>query len=439
MDNPYPDSENETSLEARSHSGGSNLKLRDVQVLNRSFKRLAEVQEALLVQMGEIDRLRTRRERWLTPLLALAGFSAAGAAGWLAWVQQNQPDNPPEIQVIAPQQEPPTIVVQPTPVTVEAPAQSSISPGAFERLLGELDSLRAESREDRKRIAELTERLFQKEQSGLAEMAAIGLNPAAVDSPAPLTPQEPEVAEASVNSSPAEPLLSPWIGALNGLLALDGYPHFRFERGVRVEGEPEISEVTLLVWNVGGMLDSVVKAETAHFELHRMAGDLVLRLENGSRTRAGARHILPEHGIRFDFSDVDVESWSRHFPELVPVGGADPDLIQSVRANLEALISDKRPSGYYRVPVLGDIDGGVLKMVQVHRYDAAGHLMRTLDADSLQVRLHGNGDVELLFRDGVIVEGGVRRPFFDDRFRAYLPRQPLDDWRASAVPFVEVE
>ena len=431
-------SEESRAIDASAQRSGANLKLRDVQALNRSFRRLAEVQEALLVQMGEMERLRNRRERWLTPLLVLAGFCAAAAASWLAWVQINHPESPPEIQVLAPVQEPPTIVVQPTPVTVAVP-ESKVSDEVMARLLGEVDRMRDESREDRQRIAELTELLINREQADISRMANIGLPSSPVEEPASPPLSKPEATEASVTTEIKEPLLSPWLGAMNGLLALDGYPHFRFERGTRVEGEPVIHQVTLLVWDVAGLLDSVIKAEEVHFELHQMAGDLVVRFLRGTRTRAGAKHLLPEDGIRFDFADVDVEAWSHLFPELASLGNTDPGEIQRIREDLEELISVKRPSGYYRIPALGEVDGDVLKMVQVQRYDAAGHLTRVLDADSLELRLHPNGDVEMLFLEGAIFEGGVRRPFFDDRFRVYLPRQPLDDWRASCVPCVEIQ
>ncbi|MBT5120957.1 MAG: hypothetical protein HOM34_09575, partial [Planctomycetes bacterium] len=45
--------------------GGSMLRLRDVQVLNRSFRQLAEVQEALLDRLEELENERTSPRRWL--------------------------------------------------------------------------------------------------------------------------------------------------------------------------------------------------------------------------------------------------------------------------------------------------------------------------------------------------------------------------------------
>ena len=56
----------------------------------------------------------------------------------------------------------------------------------------------------------------------------------------------------------------------------------------------------------------------------------------------------------------------------------------------------------------------------------------------MEIRIHRTGSVELLLRGGALLEGGMKRPFYEDRFRLHLPRQPLEQWRATGVPVTEV-
>ena len=418
---------------------GSLLRLRDVQALNRSFRRLSDVQDALLRQMEEQEQHRQRQNRWLTPLSAFSSVAAALACGILAWSLWFGP----KVEVQAPQ-----VTVQAPAITVQAP-DNAVDQKTLDALLVELKGMRSESREDRSMIASLNERLLEAErrelerlqqlgrtQPGTAEVNFLG----GVATPADTTEaSDSDSSDTSlVSGILSGEVLDPWLGATNGLLAVSGFDHLRFESGTRVEGDTTLRDVTLLEWNREGVIETVTKARSAAFELHQMAGTLVVVLLDGHRIHDGSRTILPGEGLRLEFAGIDTSLWLAHFPELAASTGSDPGFAAKVREQLDELLSTPSPGGYFRIPVMESVTGTTLRLVQVNRYDNGGRLVRTLAADSLEVRLHPGGDVELLFRDGAILEGGLERPFYEDRFRVYLPRQDLDKWRRGDIPLVEL-
>jgi hypothetical protein len=206
------------------------------------------------------------------------------------------------------------------------------------------------------------------------------------------------------------------------------------------------------------------------FEMHQMTGNLVLRFFDGSRTANGLRTVLPREGLRLDLDSRNLEAWLEHFPELkeaTPVAGpandprpqADPGTdraepsevpnvtsareplrdARQVRKALDDLISPRGSFSYYRLSSLGSVDGRLLRMVQINWHDNSGRLVKTIEADTLEVLLHGSNSVELLLRNGAFLDGGVKSPFSSDRFSLHLPRQDLQAWRDAGVPFTEVE
>ncbi len=426
---------NEGLSELEAQQPGSLLRLRDVQALNRSFRRLSDVQDALLRQMEEQEQQRQRQTRWSTPMTALSGIAAALACGFLAWSLWFGPD----IEIQAPE-----VTVQAPAVTVQAP-DNAVGQETIDALLSELQAMRSEAREDRSMIVQLNERLLETERRELDRLQLLGRVAPSLSNAGMLNHEVGTTESDSETNASAElvvdPTLTtnPWLAATNGLLVASGYDHIRFETGTYVAGEASLHTVTLLEWNSDGVIDTVTKAAIAEFELHQMTGTLVVKLFDGHRVHGGTKVALPEDGWRLEFSELDSRLWLEQFPALANTPeSSDPQLAEQIRQELDQLLATPNPGGYFRIPLLEDVAGTSLRFVQVNRYDNGGRLVRTLEADSLEVRLHPGGDVELLFRDGAILEGGLTRPFYEDRFRVYLPRQELDLWRRSEVPLIEL-
>ena len=431
-------------LPARPDSpAGALAQPREVQALSRSYRRLADVQERLLLELAEQAEDRRRRGRWIAAGAALAVLLLGSSMGVLAWALRNPPEAaPPVIEVQA--AEPPEIVVEPPPVQFELPA-GWVDPSAFRAVQDELAWLREEREADRRTIASLNAKLLEREEAAIASLRALG---AAEGAEAPES-EEAATEQAAPPEEDGDGALAaaldalrprdPWLGVTNGLLAMDGHGHLQIQDGERVDGEPLIRAVSLTEWGEDGLLQSLVRAGEVRFELHQMSATLVLRLRDGQVTRNGTRQPLPPDGLRYDLPGVNVGAWLDHFPELddrlVLAPAEARRLAEELRETLEELLSRRRPLGYYRIAELGGVESESLRNVQLQRYDSSGRLVRTLEADSLEVILHPTQDVELLLRRGAIHEGGVRRPFYEDRFRIYLPRQPLDEWRQSGVPY----
>jgi len=444
-DSPQILPDQDSALEVlKDQPAGSLLKLRDVQALNRSFRRLSDVQESLLRQMEESEKERRRQNRWLIPVAGFCGLAASVACGILGWaVWNDKPD--PEIQVQAPE-----VTIQPPAITVQAP-DNAVDQDTVEALLQEIRAMREDSELNRATIAQLNEELLERERRELERLSAVGRPSGTPDFPAPpgLTGPEdqgvsapteagsPAASEAEITPAPLH-RSDPWLGATNGLFAVAGYDHLRFERGTRVEGQASLTDVSMTEWNAEGVMDTLIQAEVAEFQLHQMTGDLILVLKHGSRSKGGAKAPLPEEGLRLEFERMDSNLWLQHFPELASHVEVDPAHTKSVREALDALLEIPGPAGYYRIPVLEEALDSEMRYVQVSRYATGGRLLRTLEADALEIRLHPGGDVELLFRNGAILEGGLRRPFYEDRFRIYLPRQDLNAWRESGIPYIDL-
>lgn len=432
----------------------------DWDVLQRELARLEHSHRRLLEQHARLHD-RARRSRLTLPAVALAvaGVALGAALGRLA-THPGVADPPvPGLELA---QAPPerAAVLQPAhpephagagpaaaPLVHAAPALSAAPPielessasSAFQSLQAELDSERAGRRHDQQRILDLTEQLLAREQELLVSRQA---------SPQlPLVPGPESVVENAAENAvrqdgaapPAEAEPDPWLPVLNGLLDLDGYRHLRFEAGERVPGRPELAHVMVLEWNQDGIVDALIKAERVSFELHRMTQTMVARFHDGHRTSGGLRVPLPRGGARVDFPGINVAAWTAHFPELALTSGEEPTpeariAAESVRRSLDALLSLRGTQGYYRLSGLGAVESGRLRFVQLNAFDADGGLRKTFEADSLEVLLHANGTVELVLRNGAILEGFLRRPFSSDVFRLYLTQQSLDEWRRSGAP-----
>lgn len=427
-----------TGLAPRGGESATLLTIQDGRALNHAFRHLAEVQEALLDRLAAIEAERQQGRRWRLPLVAGGVVILAASLVLMALAVLRQPTPSellqafeaglPDIQVAAPE------------VTVTAPADG-VDAATVSALVTQLERAQAEQADYRRTLAALSERLLERETDTLETLRSLGrpaaAAPAAIGPGAELAPAAAAGDPASAQPMPATGWRDPWLGATNGLLAVAGFGRFQFDRGTRDPVRPLLREVTLLEWGTDGLLDSLFQAEEASFALHQMTGMLVVELRGGHRTRGGARAALPAEGWRFEFAGVDPRVWVDHFPALGAAAATDPAEIERVRAAVDQLLAVRRPVGYYRLAQLGGLEGSSLKLVQLQRFDGHGRLVRTLEADQLEIVLHPEGEVELLLRNGAIHEGGLRRPFYEDRFRVFLPAQPLAAWRAAGVPLAE--
>jgi len=439
--------------------------LRDVQSLNRAFRRLAEVQDGLLDHLEKLETDRARPSRRFAPLL-YGGFLVLGiglglfSLAWWQKLQNGKPTaQPPVVQVPAPE------------VTIQAP-EGAVTQAMMNRFLEELDAIRSQRKEDQQTIASLRQQLFQGQEATLqalrgvgafaTQLAGKGKSQDASSSPSPGVPKAAtDRSSAPVHAAPVDAGLADedpasaagpedaadpdtWLGVTNGLLAMDGYNRLRFQSAERVPGKAELRNATVLEWGTDGLVAGALRAARVEFDLHRMTHTLVVRFRDGYRTRDGVRRPFAKEGVRMEFSGINVDAWLEHFPELaanrekVALPGSSPaGGLAGARQALDELLSQRRTYGYYRLGSLGGMKDGRFQLVQINWFDGSGQLLKTWEADSMEILLQPPGSVELLLRKGAILEGGVRHPFYQDRFRLILPRQDLDQWRASGLPLTE--
>ncbi len=412
-------------------AAGSLLRLRDVQALNRSFRRLAEVQEALLDRLDALEA--EHRSAWQRALPWLASGVLALAAIALVLVLQPKPE---------------PVTVMPPEVVVEVPSDPALAE-ALALMTDQISAMAKSNADHEAEKARLMQQLLESEQSRIALLGTVGVpQPAhasavgeaeivpAVDEGTRLATPDgvdtPDLGEAGVSEAET------WIGVTNALLRVDGFRDLRIQQATRVEGEPVLEDVVWMEWGSDGLVLSVIDAAQVHLRLHQMTGMLVLEFFDGWKAQGGTRTPLPDGGLRIDLDGVDVDAWLLHLPELEIAESrdtaADKAAADAVRVAIDALISEKGSFHYYRMSALGSVDGRTLRMVQITWYRNDGLLVKTLEADSMEVLLHDSGAVELLLRDGAFREGADKHPFSGDRFRLHLPNQDLERWRSSGIP-----
>ena len=471
---PLPDPEQQLARQSATQPG-SLLRLRDVQALNRSFRRLAEVQEALLDRLETLEEEKAQGGRLQGPLMAIGGVVLGCGMALIAFVMWQDKESTPVVV-----QQEPAVVNLPTPeIVVQAPDNAELA-AALDAMNKNMAKVFEAQQADREQLGDLTQKLLVSEEEKLRLMREFAqaedqyrqdLADAEVREAEPdaFVLQKPGGQNAGASGPASASIAAPertWVAVVNGLLAADGYSSLRLQKADRLEGEAALGNVTWMAWNTEGLVDSIIHAERLDFEMHRMTGNLVLRFHQGSRTSNGLRSALPESGMRLDLASRNLDAWIAHFPELEEASAVTPPLeggvqdpkaiaagpgaspapagdfltdARRVKKALDDLISPRGSFSYYRLSALDKVDGRQLRLVQINWHDNSGRLVKTIEADTLEVLLHPNDSVELLLRNGAFLDGSLKSPFSSDRFSLHLPRQDLGAWRASGVPYTEVE
>lgn len=308
------------------------LRNRDVQALSRSFRRMAEVQEALLEHMDSHEGRRARP--WVLPFLAFGSLVLGGglATVGLLWFQNQQEQRPLEVRMDQPAGEgSPTVHVAAPEVTVQAP-DNGVDAALIEAMITRLEKLGDTQEADRRLIAELSGRLVDGELGMmrlLQEMQAqdsASAEPASARSSDALDAGAATQLEPSESIEPAETAVAEdsevdpdkvWLTALNGLIAFDGHPDLQFRKGQRVEGQATLRDVLFLTWGEDRLIDSVVRAKRAEFRLQQSTHSLEIMFFDGTRTRGASKTVIAGGGLRVALPDVQVRAWLDHFPALI--------------------------------------------------------------------------------------------------------------------------
>lgn len=474
------------------------LRNRDVQALSRSFRRMAEVQEAMLEHLDGIEESRSRR--WILPALALGSLVlGAGLATFgLLWYQDQQPQTPVEVRFDSPG-EPAAITVESPEVTVQAP-DNGINAELLEALIERMERIGDTQEADRRLIAELSGRIVdgelgvmrmlqEMEQADVAQAEAaaaeadIEANAQPASAELDSTPSSPTSSELSVDAVDENEV---WLGAMNGIIALGGSPEFRFRKGERVAGKPMLRDVLFLSWGEDGLIDSVVRADRAEFKLQQSSATVEIHFFEGTRTRGASKTLLAGGGMRVILREVDVRAWLEHFPELAvssadlesaapaqdpapersnpaaersdPESGAEgvepvaeapeeapiteawaTEKVETMRQGVDALLSVERASGFYRLQRVQGATDQALQGVRLAWYDSSGRLFQYVEADSLEIAPRGEGWLELRFRDGAFRRQDKLTPFQGGLYRLHLADQDLAAWKATGAPILEAK
>jgi len=466
---PIPDQDQQLARQTATQAG-SLLRLRDVQALNRSFRRLEEVQEALLDRLETLEEEKATQAKMNGPLMAIGGVVIGCGLALVAFVMWQGKTAQQPLLV---QQEPAVVNVPPAEITVQGPDNTQLV-AAFDAMNANMEKVIAAQATDRQQLGELTQKLLLSEEEKLNLMKEFALaeeqyrtdlvKASEVETAKSLPPvdlQLPGEAQRAAPVGAVAEVVAPektWVSVINGLLAADGYSALRLQKAARVANQAALSDVTWMSWNREGLVDSIIHADRLEFEMHRMSGNLVLRFFDGARTSNGLRTTLPKEGLRLDLESQNLDAWVEHFPELretslsavaensnpANVETSSPPPVDNflrdarkVRVALDDLISPRGSFSFYRLSSLESVDGRLLRFVQINWHDNSGRLVKTIEADSLEVILHSNNSVELLLRNGAFLDGTKKSPFSSDRFSLHLPRQDMAAWRASGVPYTE--
>jgi hypothetical protein len=215
-------------------------------------------------------------------------------------------------------------------------------------------------------------------------------------------------------------------------------------------GDGWIGPVLFRVIDARGRLAGSLYAERLRLEGSRAARTLVLVLEGGYEMRGGERIQFGagegldgkpvERGVRrIVLDDCDPTEWLASLPEIAPAQDKLPLVddgkwsLVYVKGALNRLLRQDAAQGFWRVKSVNGVLDGTLREVHLEGFDAAGKLDRRVFADRLRIVRQERG-VLLELEDGAQMRGDEKVPFFDGRFRIFLPRAVHKEWDAAVLP-----
>jgi hypothetical protein len=154
---------------------------------------------------------------------------------------------------------------------------------------------------------------------------------------------------------------------------------------------------------------------------------------------AAAHDAVARNARRVVLPAVDPRQWIEALPELFKESEREPPPddgrweIGALRAALNDLLRVDSAGGYYRIQGIGGVRGDTLHDILLEHLDRGGRLERNLFADRMRV-IPGDAGVVIVLEGGAQVRGDEKTPFLDGRFRIFLPRADLDEWRKAGVP-----
>lgn len=189
-----------------------------------------------------------------------------------------------------------------------------------------------------------------------------------------------------------------------------------------------------------------ITAERMRLEGSRAARTLTIVLEEGYERRMGERIPFAGSGgrnvRRMVLPHVDPAPWIEDLPELFDDASFAPPAddgkwdLGHVRMTLNTLLRLDAANGWYRVRILGGVQGQVLRNVMLEELDPDGRLERRLFADRIEVVPQERGML-LLCLGGAQERAGRKTPFLEGRYRIYLPRADGARWQESRIPIVD--
>jgi len=189
----------------------------------------------------------------------------------------------------------------------------------------------------------------------------------------------------------------------------------------------------------GTRLTGSLRADVLRLEGSRAARTLTLVFDGGYEARGGERTPFEGGVRRIVFPFIDPEPWMKDLPELFAAAELFPDHddglwpLESVRHELNRLLGLDVSTGWYRVHGIGGIMGDRFVDVLIEHFNKDGFVEERFFADRMRILLEPPG-VLLLLEGGAIVRGQEKSAFLEGKYRIFLPRSPLEEWRRAELP-----
>ena len=188
-----------------------------------------------------------------------------------------------------------------------------------------------------------------------------------------------------------------------------------------------------------GRLLGSLNARLLRLEASRSARTITLVLEDGYESRGGKRVPFAGGARRLLIPYVDPGPWIEALPELFGEAALNTAIddglwqLEPLRRELNRLLALETSGGWWRLQGIGGVLGDTLRDVQLEQLDSDGRTRRRIFADRLRILLEDPG-LLMILEDGAILRGSKKTPFVDGSYRLFLPRAPLEEWRAADIP-----